>query len=143
MLGFIRTTMFLGFLCAGLASLAMAAGVAALQAGVQVATLTTQVSQHRDDLKRAVAKTKAKARLRRSIIAVPVLGVVAVGFFEERDYRDWQDDNPGRSAGDYSCEMASLTAEVVDEVLFDLPTAMRPGPDTVKGWMPDCQAVKP
>ena len=93
---------------------------------------------HRKQLAEAVAKAKAKARLRRVIVAVPIAGIVAMGYFEERDYREWKEQNLDGTRQHYACEVATLTAHVIDEVLQDLPEAVRPTPATVLGKMPEC-----
>ena len=66
---------------------------------------------------RRVLETKAKARLTRAFTAVPVIGLAAVGFFEELDYREWQEENPDGTRADYACLMAGLTSEVAAEIV--------------------------
>jgi hypothetical protein len=76
----------------------------------------------------------AKARLRRIATAVPIVGLGAAGYFEERDRRDWLDANPGKTNADYACEIAELTASVMDEVLAELPMITQ-----LPEWaMPEC-----
>ncbi len=84
---------------------------------------------HRTALAKAVAKTKAKARLRRLIAAAPFVGLAAVGYFEEQDFQEWLLDNPEGTRAEYGCEVAALTAEVLDETLQDLPDSFRPNAD--------------
>ena len=43
--------------------------------------------------------------------------------------------NPDGSYNDYACDMAALTAEVVDKVL---PATVRPSGSLVRGFVPDC-----
>ena len=40
------------------------------------------------------AKIKAEARLRRGLIAVPVLGANLLVYFEEQDFQEWINENP-------------------------------------------------
>ncbi|NDV50532.1 hypothetical protein [Salipiger sp. PrR003] len=79
----------------------------------------------------AVTRTKARARLRRLVTAVPIAGVAAAAIFERRDFAAWKEENPGRDGGDYGCEIAGVSAQVLDEVLQELPEAMRPPSDVV------------
>lgn len=142
---FLRSTVVLLWLCGALAVSTVALGVQAIALSAQVTSLTAGAAatalRHRKDIARAVAKTKAKARLRRMLVVVPVLGAGAAAAFEAQDYRDWQGENPEGTWADYSCETATLSAEVVDDVLQDLPEQMRPNRDTVLGWLPECGAA--
>jgi len=74
------------------------------------------------------------------IVAVPVIGAAAIAYFEERDYRDWREENPDGTRQQYLCEMSALTAEVIDEVLQDLPELVRPAPEALMARVPDCDA---
>lgn len=138
----LRNTVVLMWLCAALLFSTVALAVQAVTLTAQVATVTASASaaalSHRKDLARAIARTKAKARLRRMLVAVPVVGAGAAVAFEAQDFRDWQVDNPDGTFADYSCEVATLSAEVVDEVLQDLPDGFRPSRDMVLNQLPDC-----
>ena len=138
----LRNSVLLIWLCGVLAVSTVALGVQALTLSAQVATATASATaaalSHRKDLARAVARTKAKARLRRALVAVPVVGIGMAAAFERQDYLEWQGENPEGSFADYSCEVAELSAEVVDEVLQDLPDGMRPSRDMVLRNVPDC-----
>ncbi|SEM27356.1 hypothetical protein SAMN05443999_11810 [Roseovarius azorensis] len=139
-----RNVVFLGWLSFALVSTTIAAGLWAIQMATTVVTMTANAAAtavaHRKQLARAVAKTKAKARLRRAIVDVPFAGAGAIFYFEKQDYREWKEQNPGGTREQYACEVAALTAEVVDEVLQDLPEIMRPAPETVLGYVPECNA---
>ncbi|NCQ25696.1 MAG: hypothetical protein COW54_13365 [Rhodobacteraceae bacterium CG17_big_fil_post_rev_8_21_14_2_50_63_15] len=115
-LGLFRNIVFLGWLNFALVSTTIAAGLWALQMATTVATMTANAAAtavaHRKQLAKAVAKTKAKARLRRAIVAIPVVGVGAIAYFEEQDYREWKGQNPSGAPEQYACEVAALTAEV-------------------------------
>ncbi|WP_299303959.1 hypothetical protein [uncultured Litoreibacter sp.] len=76
--------------------------------------------------KKAVSKEKAKARLRRVLVAVPVAGVAAAGYFEYAQYQKWLEENSGGEFNGYAAEVGSDTQEVADEVLQELPEAVRP-----------------
>jgi hypothetical protein len=138
----LRNTVVLMWLCGALAVSTVALGVQALTLSAQVATVTAGASaaalRHRKDLAKAVSKAKAKARLRRVLVAIPVVGAGAAVAFEAQDFRDWQIDNPEDTFAEYSCEVASLSAEVVDEVLQDLPDGFRPSRDMVLNQLPEC-----
>ena len=141
-LGWLRNTVVLIWLCAALLFSTVALGLQALTLSAQVATVTASASaaalKHRKDLTKAVSKAKAKARLRRMLVAIPVVGAAAAVAFEAQDFRDWQADNPEGSFSDYSCEVTALSAEVVDEVLQDLPEGMRPSRDMLLNQLPEC-----
>lgn len=139
----LRSTVMLLWLCAVLAVSALALGIQALTLSAQVASVTAGATaaavKHRKDLAKAVARTKAKARLQRALVAVPIVGTGAAVAFEAQDFHDWQVDNPNGTLADYSCEVAALSAEVVDEVLQDLPDAMRPSRDLLLRQLPECE----
>lgn len=138
----LRNTVVLIWLCGALAVSALALGVQALTLSAQVASATASASAaalaHRKELARVVARTKAKARLRRALVAIPVVGAGAAVAFETQDFREWQAENPDGTFGDYSCEVAALSAEVVDEVLQDLPDGFRPSRDMMLNQLPEC-----
>lgn len=140
--GLFRTTVFLGWLAVMLATTTIAAGVWALQMSATVATMSAQAVAtavaHRKQLAKAVARTRAKARLRRAVVAVPVLGGAALAYFEERDYRDWLEENPGGTRQRYACEVAALSAAVMDDVLQELPEPVRPSPALIAPLIGDC-----
>jgi hypothetical protein len=50
---------------------------------------------------------------------------------------------PDGTAEDYACDMAALTAEVVDEVLQELPELARPSERLVRDFLPDCDRTGP
>lgn len=142
MLRLFRSVIFLGWLSFILASTTIAAGVWAFQLSSTIAAMSANAAAaalaHRKQLTKAVAKTKAKARLRRAVAALPVVGVGVFAYFEEQDYQEWLEENPGGTPQQYGCEVSALTAEILDEVLLDLPQVMRLGSETVQGFMPDC-----
>lgn len=85
-----------------------------------------------------MARAIAKARLRRLASAVPVVGVGAAVYFERQSYYEWRQLYPDRTYNDYACDMAALTAEVVDEVLEGVPPTVRPPASLVRGFVPEC-----
>ena len=138
----LRSTVVLMWLCGALAIGTLTFGVQAVLLSAQVATATANAAAaavaHRKSLAKAVSKTKAKARLRRMLVAVPVVGTGAAVAFEAQDYQEWQTNNPDGTFADYSCEVAELSAEVVDDVLQDLPETLRPSRDMVLEQLPEC-----
>lgn len=138
----IRSSIFVGSLVIFLLGAAVTSTLWALQLSSTVATMSANAAatavRHRKEIARAIARTKAKARLRRFIATVPVFGVGTVIYFEEQDYREWLEENPKGTRGDYSCEVAHFSADVIDGVLAGLPEYLRPGPYTVLGWIPEC-----
>jgi len=81
-------------------------------------------------------KTKAKARIRRAVVAIPVVGIGAMVYFEERNFKEWLEDNPDGTRREYGCEVVDMTAEVLEEVLQELPEYARPEPETVFKLIP-------
>lgn len=138
----LRSLTFLSWLSFGLAFTTVAAGIWVLQLSATVATMSANAAAtalaHRKQIAKAVAKTKAKARLRRVVAVIPVAGVGALAYFEEQDYQDWLAENPSGSRQQYACEVSVLTAEIADEVLQELPEMLRPDPDTLLGYLPEC-----
>lgn len=137
-----RSAVFLAWLSLALISTTIASGIWAIQMATTVATMSATAAataiKHRKQLTRAIAKTKAKARLRRAAVAVPFVGVGAMAYFEEQDYREWKEQNADGTRQQYACELAALTAEVIDEVLQELPEMMRPSPSTIMAQVPEC-----
>ena len=144
--GAIRSTVVLGWLTVMLLSISLTLGLWAFQLTATVAAMTANVAsmtiRHRKDMARAVAKVKAKARLRRMLVAVPLIGIPVAAAFEVRDYEEWQAENPDKDLNDYACEVSSLSAEVMDEVLQELPEYLRPSPSTIWELVPECTEDK-
>jgi len=140
----LRSSFALLWLCGALAVGTAVLAVQAITLSAQVATLSAGAAataiKHRKEMAKAVSKAKAKARLRRMLVAVPFVGGGAAVAFEAQDFQDWQIDNPDGTVADYSCEVAALSAEVVDDVLQDLPESVRPSRDMVLKQLPECEA---
>lgn len=82
-------------------------------------------------------------RLLRIAVIPGWLGVAlaAAAWIEEQDWGEWSAENPARSRVDYACEVAALTAEVVDGEMWGLPAAMRPEPFALADLPPSCVAA--
>jgi hypothetical protein len=85
------------------------------------------------------AKLMAKARLKRSLVAIPLMGVGLAVLFEEQDYREWAIENPNTGRTEYACEVAKYSAEVIDEVVSDTLDATQDWPERMK---PDAEWIK-
>lgn len=116
-----KNLIFLGWLCGVLASLSIGLVLWSVKLTTDIAVLSTeaavQVVKHRKELSKALAK----ARLRRVVVMMPVAGAGMGAYFEERDYQKWRLDNPNGSRRDYGCEIAHVTADLLDEFLAELP----------------------
>ena len=138
-----RNTLFVGALIVSLATSTLALGAWAFSLTTQVATMTASAAAaamaNRKAIAAAVARTKAKARLRRFVAALPLVGVAAVTVFERQDYLEWKEDNPDGDFADYSCQSARLSAEVIDDVLAELPDTLRPSRDFILAQLPACE----
>jgi hypothetical protein len=80
----------------------------------------------------AVRKEKAKARLRRTMVAIPIAGIAAASYFEYAQYKSWQVSNTELEFADYASEIGDDTEQVMDEVLQELPKDIRPSEGAVQ-----------
>ena len=107
----------------------------------QLAKARIEIVNQRKKSAKAVAKTKAKGRLRRYIVAVPIAGTVAAVAFEEFEYQSWLEEHPDRGRVEYGCDVWETTVEVSDEVLQELPERVRPSSDLLLRWLPRCETA--
>jgi len=153
-----RNSVLIIWICGTLAVSAVGVGVWAIQQSLRVASLTADLASsvselastkaaHKKALSEQKAKLMAKARLRRAIVAVPVVGAGIALYFEEQDFQDWLDENPEGTRIEYACEVATYSAELVDEIVADtvkaaqgLPSSVRLSPETIKSLLevPKC-----
>ena len=147
LLGFLRNSTFLIITCATLAVSTAGLALKSVQLSAQVAGFTasaaTAAIANRRAISAAVARTKARARLRRTVTSIPLVGVAALAAFERQDYLEWQEENPNGTKGEYGCEVATLSAEFIDEVLQEMPEWIRPSQDTVLSILPECDKAAP
>lgn len=154
----LRNTLFSIWIVVSLFASTIGLGVFAFSQALRVASLTTELASsatelaaakaaHKTELAKQKGKLQAKARLRRSLIAVPVLGASLLVYFEEQDFREWLENNPNGSRSDYACEVASYSAEILNEMVISvvdagqsLPELVRPKPDQIKQLLalPNC-----
>jgi hypothetical protein len=87
--------------------------------------LNAQKLKHKVELKKALAKEKVKSRMRQAIVAVPFVGSVAFAAMELNDFQLWKKENPGKTESDYACETVQLSAEVLEDVLAELPNVTK------------------
>lgn len=66
-------------------------------------------------------RTKAIARMKRVLVAIPVAGIGLVGYFEKQDYDEWLEDHPEGNPQMYACEVSQISAAYVDELLQGFP----------------------
>ncbi|PSL16051.1 hypothetical protein [Shimia abyssi] len=136
MFTFLRRGIFIVTLLVSLTLSTIAAAIWAFSLSAQLAAAGVA---HAAAMSRAVAREKAKGRLKRIMVAVPIVGTAVAGGFEYYEYTQWQEDNPDKDAGDYGCEVAQASAEVMDEVLMELPETVRPSEQFVQGYIPECE----
>ena len=138
----VRSTLFLVSLVLALSIGVMKLGFNVLNLTNEVATLTAAAAStailHKKQLSKAVAKERAKARLKRLVVAIPVAGTAAAVAFEASDVTNWLKENPDKSTSDYGCEVAEESAEVIDEVLIELPELIRPPKNLILSQLPKC-----
>ena len=154
----IRRPLILLWLCGTLLLSTVGVGVFAIQQTLRIASLATDLANsatelaatkaaHKKSLSKQKAKLKAKSRLRRGLIAVPFIGAGLIIYFEEQDFQEWIDEHPGGDRKQYACEVATYSAEIIDELVADtlaatenLPDYLQPNAAKVKTWLevPKC-----
>ena len=141
-----KNVFFLAWLVGALASLSIGLTWCSLQLTTGVARLTVEATatalKHRKEIAKAVARTKAKARLKRALVMVPIAGIAAGAYFEEQDYQEWKQQHPNGNRQDYACEVAALTAEVLDELLREIPDNLRPSEERLTDQLPKCHTLE-
>ena len=137
-----RSAIFLFLLAVGLGVTLLQTSLSLASATAQVVTLSanaaTAATLHKKQMAKAISKEKAKARLKRLIVAVPLVGTGAALAFEANDLKVWREENPDKSPRDYGCGVAYASADVMDEVLAELPERFRPSSDLIMSRMPEC-----
>jgi len=133
-----RNTVLVTWLVATLISLSLSVAAWAAYATWRVAQLTYQVGEMAYQHRRELARAMAKARIRRMTTAIPIVGVGAAVYFERQAYSEWRELYPDGTLDEYACDMAMLTAGVMDEVFQELPQAVRPSEQMMGNFIPDC-----
>ena len=64
--------------------------------------------------KKNILKTKIKERGKRILTAIPIAGLIAIGWFEKLEYEEWKQDNPDGTPEQYANEVADLVYEVAE-----------------------------
>lgn len=108
-----------------------------------LSTSKTALKSEKARSKKALTKQKAKGRLKRMVIAVPVLGAMAAISFEAYAYKDWKAEHPCGTVNEYGEEVATASFEVIDDVLLELPEGYRPSPGTISRWLKELLAMLP
>jgi len=80
------------------------------------ATITALHIKH----KKNIVKTKIKERGKRVLTAIPIAGLIAIGWFEKLEYEEWKQDNPDGTPEQYANEVASLVYEVAENYYEDI-----------------------
>ena len=144
----LKNVVFLAWICGTLLVTSVGLGIYAIQQSLRIADLTTELvgsvaelskakANHKKQLAKQKSKLKAQARIRRGLIAVlPFVGASVAVYFEEQDYQEWLQDNPEGNRQTYLCEVATYSAEIVDELVDDtlqaLPSYLGLNPDNIK-----------
>ena len=84
--------------------------------------LNAQKMQHKGEIKRIIAKERAKSRNKQTLIAIPFIGSVVFAAVEINDFKSWQKENPNKTKGDYACETAKASIEVINDLMDNIPT---------------------
>jgi hypothetical protein len=67
--------------------------------------------------KKDVTKVKLKAKAKRVMVAVPLLGSAYAVWLEKSEYDDWKESHPQGTVTQYSNEVTELALEVKNELL--------------------------
>ena len=129
MLKLFKNVFFLGFLVISLAISTLTLGFHAANLTAKVAVLTAASTVAAVKHRKEIAKVLAKARLKRFIVAIPILGSGAAVAFEASEFKNWQAANPQKNEVDYLCENASLTIEIFEDVIKELPENLQVSPE--------------
>ncbi len=70
---------------------------------------------HQKKLAKVKARERAKAKIQRTLSAVPVMGVAAFGLFEKIEYDDWKIENPTGTFEAYTDEITMEMNAVLKE----------------------------
>ena len=76
--------------------------------------------------KKKIAKTKARARVSRKLVAIPVAGIGIAAWLEKNDYDDWRNENPNASKLDYISETKNELQLLATEIKRDLGETINP-----------------
>ena len=71
--------------------------------------------KHRKRLAKVKARERAKAKLQRTLSAMPIMGVAAFGLFEKLEYDHWKKENPTGTFEAYTDEITLEMNEVLKE----------------------------
>jgi uncharacterized membrane protein len=145
-LSLFKNTVFLIWLLCSLASITVFTSIWAIQKTLMAAKLSANITsntiKHRKEIKKTISKIKAKARLKRIIIMLPIAGAATGIYFEESEFQEWLIDNPNGKRSDYLCEIAEITSEIIDEVIDALPQSIKSGENLLKAITPECTKTK-
>ena len=138
-----KNTIFLVWFIGALITFSITASIYAVNMAITASKLTataaTTAIKHKKEMSKAIAKVKAKARMKRIVVAVPLAGLVAGGYFEEQDYQEWLEENPEGSRSEYLCEVADVTAEILDEWVTTLPDYVQKYAYKADNLVPECE----
>lgn len=98
-------------------------------------TIATLHIKHKKD----ILKTKMKERGKRIFAAIPVAGVLAVGWFEKTEYEEWKVENPNGTIEEYTSEMKEAASEVASEVASSYCEEYEKYCSYIKGAVSDLQ----
>lgn len=142
MLFLFKNTAVIVCLCGVLASLSIGLAVWSFQLTTSIALLTSELTVSAVKHRKELSKALAKARLRRVIVMVPVAGAGMGAYFEEQDYQEWKLDNPNGSRQDYGCEVAIITADLLDEFLDEISRFVGPSKRFFAKRIPTCSSLE-
>ncbi|UPT78508.1 hypothetical protein MN086_05005 [Sulfurovum sp. XGS-02] len=71
--------------------------------------------RHQKKLAKVKARERAKAKIQRTLSAMPFMGIAAFGLFEKLEYDTWKNEHPAGTFEAYTNEIAFEMNEVLQE----------------------------
>ena len=133
---------FLGWRCGVLGSLSLGLALWSVKLSADIAVLTSEAAIQVVKHSKEISKVLAKARLRRVVVMMPFAGAGMGAYFEERDYQVWKLDNPNGSRRDYGCEVALVTADLLDEFLAEIPNFLSVSKNSFSNRISRCSSLE-
>ncbi|MEO1889477.1 MAG: hypothetical protein ABGX33_06140 [Cycloclasticus sp.] len=53
------------------------------------------------------------------LAAIPIVGLVAIGWFEKQEYDEWKEDHPDGTFEEYKNEVVDATSDVAEDIVGD------------------------
>ncbi|WP_415408165.1 hypothetical protein ACLHDG_06335 [Sulfurovum sp. CS9] len=71
--------------------------------------------KHKKDIAKIKMKQRSKAKIQRTVAAIPIAGVAFLAVFEKLEFDDWKSDHPNGTFIEYSDEITQTVNELFME----------------------------